>query len=138
MLLGTVYQLYGGDGILYAELELIRLAQVTGEYDYYHFMTGQDLPIKTFEELGDFLAQNIHCNESSGKRRTNYIVCHSPEAIYRPRIEQYNYFIPHYRDANTFSHNLYKGLNKLARYGQKVLKINRVKRAGYELYYGPS
>ena len=139
MLLRNVSLSYGGGyGLLYAELELIRLAQRTGNYDYYHFVTGQDLPIKTFEEFDDFLAQNIHSNESGGKRRTNYIVCHTPQAIYRPRIEQYNYFIPHYRDTNVLLRSFYKGLNKIARYGQKALGINRVKKASYELYYGPS
>ena len=128
----------GGYGLLYAELELIRLAQKTGNYDYYHFVTGQDLPIKTFEEFDEFLAKNIYYNESNGKQRTNYIVCHYPRKIYRSRIEQYNFFIPHYRDANALSRYFFKGFNKLARYGQKAIKINRAKKAGFELYYGPS
>ena len=129
--------IWGGNGLLYAEIELIRLAR-EGTYDYYHFVTGQDLPIKTFEKFDEFLVQNINNNESGGCRRTNYIVCHTPQEIYKPRIEQYNFFIPHYRDANALSRNFFKGLNKLARYGQKALRINRVKKVGYELYYGPS
>lgn len=44
--------------IIYAELALYRMAFETGDYDYFHLMSGMDLPIKSQKYIHDFFKAN--------------------------------------------------------------------------------
>ncbi len=41
-----------------AEYLLLEKALEIGEHDYYHFITGQDFPLKNVEEINEFFSQN--------------------------------------------------------------------------------
>jgi len=45
---------WGGVSIMRAELALLRRAAADGEHDYYHLLSGMDLPIKTQDEIHKF------------------------------------------------------------------------------------
>ena len=45
---------WGGVSIMRAELALLEAATQQGEYDYYHLLSGMDLPIKPQDEIHDF------------------------------------------------------------------------------------
>ncbi|MDR2930470.1 MAG: beta-1,6-N-acetylglucosaminyltransferase [Propionibacteriaceae bacterium] len=49
---------WGGDSQIRAEFLLLRLATDVGFHDYYHLLSGQDLPIQTQETIRQFLSQN--------------------------------------------------------------------------------
>lgn len=49
---------WGGVSIMRAELALLEKATQSGEYDYYHLLSGMDLPIKTQDEIHAFFEEN--------------------------------------------------------------------------------
>lgn len=48
---------WGGKSLIEAELELLKAA-IKGNYDYYHLISGMDLPIKTQKEIHEFFENN--------------------------------------------------------------------------------
>ena len=57
---------WGGVSIMRAELELLKEATAGGHYDYYHLLSGMDLPIKSQAEVHRFFDAN------KGKEFINY------------------------------------------------------------------
>ncbi|MCH5230167.1 MAG: glycosyl transferase [Muribaculaceae bacterium] len=49
---------WGGVSIMRAELSLLKKATQTGRYDYYHLLSGMDLPIKSQSEIHSFFDEN--------------------------------------------------------------------------------
>lgn len=45
---------WGGVSIMRSEIELLRTATLTARYDYYHLLSGMDMPIKTQEKVHEF------------------------------------------------------------------------------------
>lgn len=50
---------WGGRSQIDCELGLLKAAAYKRTYDYYHLISGQDLPIKTQDEIHDFFKKNI-------------------------------------------------------------------------------
>lgn len=57
---------WGGVSIMRAELDLLETATKQDKYDYYHLLSGMDLPIKPQDEIHDFFDAN------AGKEFINY------------------------------------------------------------------
>lgn len=127
---------WGGAGILIASLELIKTALNTGHYDYFHLLTGADLPIKRKSSLDFFLEQNLFMNKN-GQLKTNYISA-NPNILpkTRARVEQFNIGVEHWQDVCVFKREFWKKLNRVLYYGQTVLKIDRLKKCNMQLAYG--
>lgn len=49
---------WGSDSLVTAEVALLKAATAAGNFDYYHLLSGQDLPIKSQVEIRAFLAEN--------------------------------------------------------------------------------
>ena len=49
---------WGGYSIIRSEMELLKAATSFGEYDYYHLLSGADLPLKTQDTIHEFFDQN--------------------------------------------------------------------------------
>lgn len=49
---------WGGYSQIKAEMLLYKTAMESGEYDYFHLMSGQDLPIKSIEDINIFFEKN--------------------------------------------------------------------------------
>lgn len=45
---------WGGVSIMRSEIELLRAATLTARYDYYHLLSGMDMPIKPQEKVHEF------------------------------------------------------------------------------------
>lgn len=45
---------WGGVSIMRSEIELLRTATLTARYDYYHLLSGMDMPIKPQEKVHEF------------------------------------------------------------------------------------
>jgi hypothetical protein len=49
---------WGGYSQINAEMVLLKKATETGKYDYYHLISGEDLPIKTQKQIHEFFDKN--------------------------------------------------------------------------------
>lgn len=52
---------WGGVSIMRAEIALLKAAVAKGGYDYYHLLSGMDLPIKSQDEIHSFFDANKGC-----------------------------------------------------------------------------
>lgn len=121
------YKVYWGtNSITNAELYLLRQA-VKGHYDYYHVLSGADLPIKSKEQIQQFFEEN------NGKE-----FIHFGTAQYQKDIQQrYNVF-------HFFSKQLGRRRDKklwvnLETYSlaiQRRLHIDRIKKKTFSFYGG--
>ncbi len=114
---------WGGYSQIAAELSLMKKARQVGLYDFYHFMTGVDLPLKPIEEINNFYEQNI------GKEFINF-------SDKQECIRQYNLRIKYahlFRDKCGRSKNFYTILNKAGIVLQKA--INRTCTFGVDDFY---
>lgn len=99
------------------ELALLELSTTTGHYDYYHLLSGEDLPIKTQDYIHHFFEQN------KGKefiRFENQIFLHSE------RVAQY-----HFAQRLIGKPDLHPHLYSLEHYFVKLQKIIGIKRNRY-------
>ena len=108
-----------------------------GGYDYYHLLTGSDIPLCSMRKLDSFFEANAFKNPS-GKMKTNYLSAGKPNAKMASRVKYYNSFIGHWRDSNKCTRKIATASNTLLCYIQRFMGIDRFKRAGVELYCGSS
>lgn len=109
-----------------SEMVLLRTA-VKGEdkqhpYEYYHLISGVDLPIKSNDEIHSFFAQH------SGKEFIHYTDSKST-VLAEGRLRYYHFFR---NKRNTF----YKFLSQLLLRVQKLLHVNRLKKSGTRVQKG--
>ena len=128
---------WGEYGILEAMLVALRCAKSNGKYDYYHVLTGADIPLKTNKEIETFLVDNLYNNESNNKLRTNYIyiddtITHKTKA----RVIHYNLLVKYWRNPNPFIRKGAKGINEIGYYIQKLLRVDRVKKLNLSIKKG--
>ena len=128
---------WGGEGLLYAEFELLREAKSKRKYEYYHLLSGADLPIKTNHDINMFFENNMY-NNKDGIKKTNYLVARKcKNKIMRSHVSQYNFFIKYWkRETNAIVRNLFKALNRLGVYVQWCMGIDRFKPIKMDVYQG--
>lgn len=129
---------WGKYGICEASFVALDMAYRSGaEYDYYHLLTGSDIPLRPMREIDSFFEANIKTN-SSGCKRTNYISVEKPNPKMESRVKYYNLFINHYRDKNRFVRKMATASNTLLCNIQKRIGIDRLKVSGVKLFCGSS
>jgi hypothetical protein len=121
------YKVYWGtNSITLAELFLLKKA-VKGSYDYYHILSGADMPIKSKAEINNFLDSNKGCEfiHFGTEQYQKDIEC---------RYEKYHFFSrwlgrkrdkQFWIDAETYSLAI-----------QRRLHIDRKKKFGFQVYGG--
>ena len=69
----------GGYSMINAELQLLKYATLQGNYLYYHLLSGEDLPIKTQDDIHDFFEEHqgkefvrFECNKFQYYDRVRY------------------------------------------------------------------
>lgn len=85
---------WGGVSIMRSELALLKRAVLSGPYDYYHLLSGMDLPIKSQEEIHRFFDENLgrefinlwEFKKSTRSRFRYYTVFPEGEGKFRTRI----------------------------------------------------
>ena len=111
---------WGDYGIVQAELNLLRAA-IPREYQYYHLLSGMDLPLKTQDEIHHFFEVNTGFE---------FVSFSSPE-WHEKFKERYEYYLPFYignKEKGSFWG--YK-MNKLLRILQQLIDINRVRNRSF-------
>lgn len=102
------------------ELRLLQRA-VQKEYNYYHLLSGVDLPIKTYKAIDEFFTSH------AGKEFVHFDTL-TPSTLFKDRIDVYNFF-------PSRSDFMRKCNGVLVRI-QKILKIHRLKDKGYLVQKG--
>ena len=130
--------IWGNYGICNASLVALNASYRNGGgYDYYHLLTGSDIPLCSMKELDSFFENNVF-NNPSGRIKTNYLSVGKPNIRIASRVKCYNSFISHWRDANRFTRKIATASNTLLCHIQRFVGIDRLKNSGVELYCGSS
>lgn len=105
---------WGGVGLVQATFALLNVAKQSGTYDYYHLMSGVDLPIKSNKYLQQFFEHN------RGKEFVSF------DPYYTKRILQNRVSYYHLIDGNLMrkSKTMYK-INQILVGIQRILHISR-------------
>lgn len=85
---------WGGVSIMRAEISLLKAAAANGKYDYYHLLSGMDLPLKTQDEIHSFFDDNLgkefinlwEFKKSTLSRFRYFTIFPEGEAKFRTRI----------------------------------------------------
>ena len=126
---------WGGYGTIDASMVLLRNA-VKRRYDYYHLMSGSDLPLKTNQEINDFLKKHMYTNLSK-THMTNYLAYGGVgEEMVRARVSHYNVFVSFFRTKPWYLGIFFKKVNALGYHIQKAIHVDRLKGTGLTLYKG--
>lgn len=122
---------WGADSQIRSELNLLKKALSTNQYDYYHLLSGVDLPLKSQDQIHYFFEKN------HGK---NYIkVDHKAlESGYAEERIKYFYFFQNIIGRNKgYVYTMLSRINRILLGLQKKLKINRLNKCPYKIYKGP-
>lgn len=85
---------WGGVSIMRAEISLLKAATSTNRYDYYHLLSGMDLPLKTQDQIHRFFDANLgkefinlwEFKKSNLSRFCYYTIFPEGESKFRTRI----------------------------------------------------
>lgn len=127
---------YGGSGLLLSCFPLLEEAKKRGKYDYYHFLSGQDLPIKSNKYINEFLIRNEFNNNSNGRYKTNYIDARLEKRWkMKAHVCQYMFFVSMWTSNNKMLRFLSRAFNRCILFFQLAMNINRLN--DFEnIYYG--
>lgn len=106
------------------EMDLLK-DSVPRKYDYYHLISGVDYPIKSNNEINSFFEEN------KGKEFVHYDRQTVMEEV-EHRVGQYHLF----QNRAGREKNIYRKLDTLLEKIQKIIGVNRVKKAGLDYRKG--
>lgn len=114
---------WGGDTQIKCELLLLRLAIDTGDYDYYHLLSGQDMCIKTQDYIHKFFAEHYG---------VEFVAIGDDEwtESVSGRVKYY-YFLQGRRDSYILNYT-----NKILKVLQKLVGVNRLRNNKLKLMSG--
>ena len=121
---------WAGYSGIQCELELLKTAIAKQKYQYYHLLSGMDLPLKSQDEIHDFFEQNKGKEFISFDRE-------NVQPYVKERIQYYYFFQNIYgrNRKNPFLVFLFL-IDKISIILQKVIKINRIKNKNIKLQKG--
>ncbi len=121
---------WGGFSSIAAELDLMTIAAEKGCYEYYHLLSGQDLPLKSQDYIHDFFLQHSGSN----------FIRFDPEAeknkVYEKRIQQYHFLQDATGRTPGLLFSLLRKIERISLKTQKVLGVNRLAKCSTKLYKG--
>ena len=127
-------KVYWGDySLVQCELLLLRAALDNGRYDYYHLLSGQDLPIKSNKYIKDFFERNAGsefvaiANNGKPCSKEDPGGCFS----FRSRLSLYHFGVKMWR-TNKICKAMGYGLLML----QEKIGIDRISDDSEKIYYG--
>lgn len=110
---------WGGDTLVRCQLELLKTA-APGHYGYYHLLSGDDLPLKSQDEIHEFFEKN----------RGWELVSVSPLSSRKDWIGdlKYYYFFQNMKYRKSIWRWAYRLCNHCSLFFQKALRIDRTKK----------
>lgn len=124
---------WGGFSMVEAMFALLECARDTGEYSYFHFLSGDDMPIKDNEIVFNFFENSYPQNfidilDFENVNKNSYF--YEPPEMIEERVK---YYYPHMDILNRKGTNF---IGKKLIYLQKLLKVNRLKNREIEIFKG--
>ena len=120
---------WGGFSLVRATLILLHKATNNGKYAYYHLLSGQDLPIKTQDDIHDFFRN--HADKEFIQVRS----CAKDDNARKERLAYYRFFRERAQKARSFSW-LFNRADSISLRMQKKLKINRIRGIEEKIHCG--
>jgi hypothetical protein len=117
---------WGAYSQIKAELALIKAAAHTG-YDYYHYISGVDLPLKSQDYIHDFFDKYQGREFVHFDRKENFV-------RYADRIRYYHFL--QRRPATKIGRIVFKVFHGMMIGSQKLLGVNRLKKQKAEFWLG--
>lgn len=117
---------WGGDGMILCELAMLKQAE-RGEYDYYHLLSGVDLPLRSAAQIQAFFEKNrgyefVHfCGPSFSREQSV--------------IDRVRYWYP-LQNRLGRGHKVLLYASGVVHRAQKLLGVDRLKKAPFELKCG--
>lgn len=118
---------WGGDSQIKCELLLLEAA-IKNNYDYYHLLSGVDLPLKKQKEIHQFFKDN------NGKEFVHFTYFHPINDERISRVKYYHLFCKNIRSSSKVKSFISSKLYNLIKKIQIKININRVKNE--EFMYG--
>jgi hypothetical protein len=116
---------WGGFSQIRSELSVLQTAVETGHYDYYHLISGVDLPIKTQDQIHTFFEKH------QGKEFVQFQQpTISPEKLSRVKTNFY------FQEKDVRHDNLYSTAQRILTKVQRILGVNRIKHSNLEFQMG--
>ncbi len=113
--------IYWGDiSQIKAELHILEIAKKYGQYDYYHLLSGQDLPLQSQDMIHTFFD-----NIPKGTNFIGFTSTDKPDASLKPKIEYYIPFIKYLRCTNKYKCYLFDKTRSFVINIQKRFNIQR-------------
>lgn len=119
---------WGGDSQIIAEIELLKEA-TKSPHEYYHLISGMDLPLKTQNEIYAFFSQHSGYDYVALEREHP----HNTSKCYMDRLKYYYIFQNHIKREKT---GFLSQLQKKAIRIQELFRINRTKDISIEFQKG--
>lgn len=112
------------------EMLLFEMAANNGKYDYYHLLSGVDMPLANQDVIHDFFDKN------KGKEFIHFDFYNKvlPETL--DRIKYYHLFVGNKRNLNEFLRKVFEKMYRFPLKIQRILKINRLKKTDLEIRKG--
>ncbi|MCO4525540.1 hypothetical protein Si107_00853 [Streptococcus infantarius subsp. infantarius] len=115
--------IWGDVSQINAEMALLDCATSQNSYDYYHLLSGSDLPLKSQDEIHEFF--KMHEGDE-------FVDLFSAEFSLVNRVNYYNLFRKKIGRGNTITTNLLKRVSYLLIYIQKIVGIKRNKQVEFQ------
>lgn len=116
---------WGGYSLVKAEIELLKLSINVGKYDYYHLISGADLPIKTQDYIHSFF----------DKHHNKQFVAMDDDVL-KVNMHRVKYYWMFQEKCGYQKKNIYNVINKIFICIQKLFKVNRIKESTVEYGLG--
>ena len=115
---------WGDISLIKCELQLLKEAYNNGPYQYYHIISGVDLPLKSNKYIHDFF------NLNKGKEFVGFVNDKSLETqLYKVRY--YHFFMRYYRGNNRYLRLILRILRNLILKFEEIFHISRNKEYTY-------
>lgn len=112
--------MFCGVGTTQIDVELFLLEHASkNQYDYYHLLSGVDLPLKSQDYIHQFFDKN------NGKEFINFDEC-VRNIVIEKRVKYYYFFVGGYRSQNLFYRYFTKIFNRISRTVQNILGISKI------------
>lgn len=116
---------WGGFSQISSELSVLGTAVATKHYDYYHLLSGADLPIKTQDQIHKFFDQQQGMEFVQFQQPKI-----SPEKLSRVMTNFY------FQEKDVRHNKLYSTAQRIFTKAQRILGVNRIKHSNFEFQMG--
>lgn len=121
---------WGGDSQIKCEIALLHEAMKNGTYDYYHLLSGVDLPVKSQDEIHSFFRNN------QGKNYIRIDPVMQEKGDGEERVKYYHFFQNIIGRRKGYFIGLLWRIDNMSLYIQRISKINRLKKCPKKIYKG--